>query len=86
MGLHRLTCRIVKDQISKIELHDTVQPARKLGKERFELAVRRDRLRDPQQSLIAAVQKFRLLPFHVMFPHATQSIFRSKSNQVEKRQ
>lgn len=61
MRLHDLTRLIVKNEISKIELHDAVQPARKLVKKRLELAVRGDGLGNPQQSLIATVQKFRFL-------------------------
>jgi hypothetical protein len=55
MGLHHLAGGFVKNQIGKIELHDTVQPRRKIMKELVEVPVRGDRLRNLEKSLVLAV-------------------------------
>ena len=57
MGFHHLLRRFVENQIGKVELHDMMQPRRKVFEELVEIALRRDCFRNFEQSLELAVQK-----------------------------
>ena len=78
MGFHRLTFRLVENQISKIEFQDAVQPGRKIMKKLVEVPVRSDRLRNFEQSLVLAMQEIRSLPLCCLIVHTLKNIHRLK--------
>jgi hypothetical protein len=55
MGLHRLTSRLVENQIGKIEFQHAVQAGREVMKKLVEVPVRSDRFRNLEKSLVLAM-------------------------------
>lgn len=72
MGLHRLTSRLVQNQIGKIEFDDAVQPRCKITKKLIQVSLRSDRLRNVEKRLVLALEQIPLLPLYGLIVHASR--------------
>ena len=81
MGLQRLAVGLVEQQISKIELHDAMQPRREFAKKLVQFPVRRERFGNFQKRLILAVQMIHRRRFHCIVLDIRKIIRRLPANQ-----